>query len=129
MRVAIPTFGTDISPRFCFAQEMIVVEMNGETELCRSNVFLGETSWPERLAILTAQHVEVLLCGGFPRQHQSVAESAGIQVVVGLAGAVEDVLAAFRRNQLDDFLVVPSSQRARCPRPQRIDDSKGKHHA
>lgn len=107
MRVAIPTFGADISPRFCFAREMVVIDIVGGTEVGRGRVQLGDASWPERLAILTAQRVDVLLCGGFPRQYLPVAEAVGIQVVVGLAGTVEEILAAFRDGKVADLVAFP----------------------
>lgn len=100
MRVAIPTFGVDISPRFCFAREMIVVDVVGGDEVSRRHVALGDTSCPERLTILTGQHVDVLLCGGFPRHCLPMAEASGIHVVVGLVGAVEDILIAYRQGTL-----------------------------
>lgn len=135
MRVAIPTFGADISPRFCFAREMIVIELAARAEVERISVQLGDTSWPERLAILTAQQVDVLLCGGFPRRYLPVAEASGIQVVVGLVGTVEEVLSAFRNGTVNELIVFPrqgagrgrGSSRGAGPRRAPVDDTKGKH--
>lgn len=134
MRVAIPTFGADISPRFCFAREMLVIEVVGDAEVGRSQVPLGDTSWPERLAILTAQRIDVLLCGGFPRDYLPLTEAAGIQVVVGLVGTVEEVLAAFRAGHVKDLVMLPCRGRGRGHRGAQterrragLDPTKGKH--
>lgn len=117
MRVAIPTFGQDISPRFCFATEMLVVEVVGHEVLTRKRVPLGDMSWSERLAVLQAHHVQVLLCGGFPKQYAPVAAAAGIQVTVGLAGSSRHVLEAYLRGHLEDCSVGPSMGRESCTRP------------
>ncbi len=134
MRVAIPTFGEDISPRFCFAREMLVIDLVADAEVGRSRVPLGDTSWPERLAILTAQQVEVLLCGGFPRHYLSVAEASGIQVIVGLVGTVEEVVTAFRKGTVNELVVFPCQGRRkgteRAGRWRSItarDDTEDKH--
>lgn len=117
MRVAIPTFGADISPRFCFAREMLVFEWSDGSEAVRKRVALGDLSWSERLALLNAHHVDVLLCGGFPRQFLPVAESAGIRVIVGLVGTVEDVVNAFRNGTVDALRVLPCVGRAQETSP------------
>jgi len=114
MRLAIPLFGDDVSPRFCFAREMLVVELENRQAIAQQVISLGDTAWPERLTILLAQRVEVLLCGGFPRRYLPVANSAGIRVVVGLRGTAAQVLEAYCGDNLDDVLVAPCLQEQTC---------------
>jgi len=111
MRVAIPMFGADISPRFCFAREMVVIERQGGDEVSRERVMLGDVSWPERFSVLTEHRVDVLLCGGFPRDFLPLAAAAGIRVIVGLAGTVEQVAKAFFDGTVEDLVVMPCRQR------------------
>ncbi len=111
MRVAIPLFGADVSPRFCFAREMIVIERQGRDEVSRERVMLGEVSWPERFSVLTKHRVDVLLCGGFPRDFLPLAAAAGIHVIVGLAGTLEQVAKAFFEGTVEDLVVMPCRQR------------------
>ncbi|MBN1774302.1 MAG: hypothetical protein JXB32_23785 [Deltaproteobacteria bacterium] len=108
MRVALPRFGTDLSPRFCFAAEVIIVTQERrdgvETEP-RERLVLEGLGWPDRLHRLAERHVDILLCGGFPRIFRAQAEALGIRVEVGLGGELERVLDAFRRNALDEVAI------------------------
>ena len=120
MRVGLPLFGTEISPRFCFAQEMMVVTLTdgpSAAELGREHVSLEGMSWPQRLAVLEALRVDTLLCGGFPRDRLPSASAQGLRVCVGVSGEAEDVLGAFRRNALDDVTI--GRQRPRAARRRR----------
>jgi predicted Fe-Mo cluster-binding NifX family protein len=111
MRVAIPMFGEDISPRFCFAREMVVIERQGSDEVSRERVMLGDVSWPGRFSVLTEHRVDVLLCGGFPRDFLPLAAAAGVRVIVGLAGTVEQVAKAFFDGTVEELVVMPCRQR------------------
>ncbi len=111
MRVAIPLFGADISPRFCFAREMVVIDRQGGDEVSRERVTLGDVSWPERFSVLTEHRVDVLLCGGFPRDFLPLAAAAGVRVIVGLAGTVEQVAKAFFDGTVGGLVVMPCRQR------------------
>jgi hypothetical protein len=108
MRIGLPLFGTEISPRFCFAREMMVVTLTdgpSAAELGRERVSLEGMSWPQRLAVLAALRIDTLLCGGFPRDLLPRANAQGLRVCVGLSGEAEDVLGAFRRNALEDVTI------------------------
>jgi len=107
MRVALPLFGEDISPRFCFAREMIVIERHGQQEVSRRRVQLNDASWPERFSVLEEHRIDVLLCGGFPRRYLPYASRAGVRVIVGLAGRVEQVAEAFFAGRIEDWIVGP----------------------
>ena len=117
MRVALPLFGTDLSPRFCFASEVLIVTQDGrnggETQP-REKLSLDGLGWPDRLERLAARHVDVLLCGGFPRVFLDRATGLGIQVQVGLGGDAERVLDAFRRGALREVSI--GGGRGRCRR-------------
>lgn len=108
MRVALPLFGTDLSPRFCFAAEVVIVtqaRVDGVETQPRERLVLEGLGWPDRLRRLAERHVDVLLCGGFPRIFRAQAEALGIRVEVGLGGEVERVLDAFRRNALHEVTI------------------------
>ncbi len=89
MRVAIPTFGPEVSPRFCCAQEILVVECEGGRELSRERLVVGGACNPERLQLLQVRGVTLLLCGGFDRRFLGHAQRAGVHVQWGLCGGIE----------------------------------------
>ncbi len=92
MRVAVPTFATEVSPRFCFAREVLIVDLDGGTPGARTTLVLGETCNPDRLRALGERGVTLLACGGFNREFLAEAQAAGVHVVWGLTGSVDCVL-------------------------------------
>lgn len=94
VRVAIPTFGPDVSPRFCCAQEILVVECEGGRELSRERLVVGGACNPERLQLLQVRGVSLLLCGGFDRRFLGHAQRAGVHVQWGLSGGIEELIGA-----------------------------------
>jgi predicted Fe-Mo cluster-binding NifX family protein len=88
VRVAVPLFGDEISPRFCFARQALIVDWQDDSVHKRSLVRLGGTSYPERLEILARRGATLLICGAFPLEHFSEAKSLGIRVVCGASGLV-----------------------------------------
>ncbi len=113
--VGLPLFGNEISPRFCFAETILVVQLDRGREVRRFVMSLGEPWLPGRMAGLATLGVRTLLCGGFNRAYLPTATRLGIRVITGLAGDAEDVLARFLRGQL-----IPGGTRPRrCGRMMR----------
>jgi len=111
-RIGIPLFGSEVSPRFCFAEAILVVEVENGRESRRFVTPLGEPWLPGRVAQLATLGIRTLLCGGFNRAYLPTAERLGIQIIAGVSGDAEDVLAQFLRGRL-----LPGSMRLRiCQR-------------
>jgi predicted Fe-Mo cluster-binding NifX family protein len=91
MRVAIPTFGDEVAPRFCFARELLVVEVDGGSVGERRRYVLSGT-WSERIKTLSELGVGVLLCCGFNRNLLPMAGDVGLTVIWGLQGDVNAIL-------------------------------------
>ncbi len=89
MRVAIPVFGEEISPRFCFAEEVLLVDVEGRREIGRKVLRLGQSCNPDRLRLLENRGVGVLVCGGFDRDFLPTAQGLGLHVVWGVTGTVD----------------------------------------
>ena len=106
--IGIPLFGTEVSPRFCFADRILVVEVEQGRETRRFVISLGEPWLPGRVSELATLGVRTLLCGGFNRTYLPTADRLGIQVITGVSGDAENVLAAFLRGQ-----IIPGSTRMR----------------
>jgi predicted Fe-Mo cluster-binding NifX family protein len=106
--IGIPLFGSEVSPRFCFADRILVVEVEQGRESRRFVISLGEPWLPGRVSDLGTLGVRTLLCGGFNRTYLPTAESLGIQVITGVSGDAEDALAAFLRGQ-----IIPGPTRMR----------------
>jgi len=94
LRFAIPLFGDHVAPRFCSAEELLVVDMLDGAEASRKLFPLYENGLPERLALVSRMGVERLYCGGFNGRFMQMAEGLGVQVRWGLVGLAEEAVSA-----------------------------------
>jgi predicted Fe-Mo cluster-binding NifX family protein len=97
--LAIALFGDEVSPRFCYAENVLVVCLANGREQKRQVLSLGEPWLPRRLAQLSDMGVRTLLCGAFNRAFLPNAERLGIRVITGISGKAENALASYRRRR------------------------------
>jgi predicted Fe-Mo cluster-binding NifX family protein len=100
MRVALPTWDGRISPVLDVARRLLVVEIERNAELRRSETNLEETQVAFRARRLTGLGVHVLICGALSWPLEAMLVSAGVRVIAHTCGPVEDVLRAFLAGQL-----------------------------
>jgi predicted Fe-Mo cluster-binding NifX family protein len=98
-RIAIALFGQEVSPRFCFAPEALIVDVLAGREQQRFVASLGEPWLPRRISQLAAMGVQTLLCGAFNRAYLPTAEGLGIRVVTGVSGDAQAALVRFLGRQ------------------------------
>jgi len=118
MTIAVPTWNGRVSPVFDAAQHLLVVEGNGAKEQSRREVLLVGAAWPQRVAEVSAQGVNVLICGAISQVLASMLADAGIRVVPFVSGEVEQVLTAYRSGRLAEprFIMPGCRRRHRGPR-------------
>lgn len=92
MRFAIPLFGRQVAPRFCSAEELLVVDRIDGREASRKVYPLYGEGLPERLALVARMGVERLYCGGFNGRFLPLADGLGLQVRWGVVGLAEDAV-------------------------------------
>jgi predicted Fe-Mo cluster-binding NifX family protein len=106
MKIAVPLFGEEVSPRFGFSTQLLVanideagVQVEGIQELANMRPW----QWPDYLATLG---IEKLICGGMHPRFQVEMQRRGIEVIWGVIGPVADALEALRDGTLqrDQFL-------------------------
>ena len=64
MRIAIPLFGTRVSPRMEYAQEILLVDQENPGEISKERIPIGHWHPLERSDRLVGLGVDVLICGG-----------------------------------------------------------------
>lgn len=106
MKVAVPLFGEDVSPRFgCSAHILIATidESGIHAEGIRDITGLATWQLPEFLASLDVTKV---ICGGMHWRFQEEMQRRGIDVIWGVIGPAADALAALQSGSLqkDQFL-------------------------
>jgi predicted Fe-Mo cluster-binding NifX family protein len=102
MNVAIPTLDARVSPVFDVAQTVVLVEFDADHELRRQMIPLHSPDLARRVAALSQNEVNVLICGAISRPLEAMLMAAGIRVLSQTCGAVEEVLRAFMAGRLND---------------------------
>lgn len=102
MRVAIPAWNRRVSPVLDVARHLLVVDVETNAEVARSQVDLNETHLTARFKRICELGVEILICGAVSKPLEAALLSAGVRVVPQTCGPVEDVLRAFLSGQLTD---------------------------
>jgi len=104
--LAVPLFGDEVAPRFCAADEVLVVEIGegGAAEKAR-RLSLKGLPWSTRLDRVAAEGVTILLCCGFNRRFLARAESLGMRVIWGLAGTASELVTAHLSGDLEQHLL------------------------
>ena len=117
MKVALPTWDGRVSPVFDVAKHLLVVDVERDTEIGRSEVDLEETRLAARASRVTALGVHVLICGAISWPLEGMLTSAGLRVIPRMCGPVEDVLRAFLAGQLaNEAFLMPGC----CGRRRRL---------
>lgn len=110
MRVVVPLFGSEVAPRFRFARQMLLAEIERGQIVARQRLQVDGLGWPDRIRLLERLGVSVILSGGFARFQRPMATARGIRVIWGLGGDAEQLLVAYAKEQL-------RSERHECARP------------
>ena len=121
MRAAIPTWSGAISPVFDVARHLLLVDIEGDTEVNRSQTVIEDTQFASRAKRVADLGVDVLICGAISWPLEAMLASSGVRVISQTCGPTEDVLRAFISGQLTDtaFLMPGCCGRRRRSRARR----------
>jgi predicted Fe-Mo cluster-binding NifX family protein len=122
MRLAIPTFGSRVSPRFDCSHRMLLVDIEGGRIVGRREIdvsYWHPLSQIDRLHDLKA---DTVICGGICNRDYYGLSNGGIKVITLVFGEVEEVVKAFLNGDL-----VGSSLRFRGRRQRRRCEKKCLH--
>jgi predicted Fe-Mo cluster-binding NifX family protein len=92
MRIAVPTFGTRVSPRIDCAAGFLVVDAAADSITSVRVTRAGENTLTRLLALFRLERVDVVVCCGIRRGDRLALEAAGIKVIPGKLGELKDVL-------------------------------------
>lgn len=100
MKIAVPVFGSRVSPRFDCAQVFLVVTAHEGNGLQREQ--LSATNWAphERIRRLMELGVNAVVCGGIDWRSAETLRSAGIVVCSSITGDVDEALDAWLRGAI-----------------------------
>lgn len=100
MKVALPVWQGQVSSVFDFAHKLLVIELGNGGEKGRQEIVLVEQSGPERAAMLKQLGVGVLICGAISRPLAEMINGSGIQVLPFVKGSTEQIMNAYKTDQL-----------------------------
>lgn len=100
MNIAIPMFGTRVSPRFDGAPSVLLVRVANGAVHGRVTESMEHVDGWQRARLLAGHNVDVLLCGGIRQSDYFSIVNAGIEVYPGLMGEADEVLDAYLKGNL-----------------------------
>ncbi|MBW2020659.1 MAG: hypothetical protein JRI58_11325 [Deltaproteobacteria bacterium] len=121
--VAIPVFRSRIAPVFDSCLRVLLIHIENDHEIKRTELRFDNLSSSERIAALQRAGVTTLICGGISEVLHTMLQSSGVCTITGIAGHVEEVLAAFLANRLDEPQFYMPGRRASRERP--LPDPRG----
>jgi predicted Fe-Mo cluster-binding NifX family protein len=102
VRVAIPKFKSRVSPVFDTCKRVLLVDIEQQREIARSEIYLDEFSLTERVNILHKSQITSIVCSGISEMLQNMLKKLQIDLITGIAGEVDEVVDAYMAEQLDD---------------------------
>jgi uncharacterized metal-binding protein len=100
MRVAVPLFGSRVSPRCLIAREMLLAEVRGGRVDTSVTIPLKAEDDDDFVDRLLELGVDLLVCGGIRRELASELAANRVAVIHNVAGEIMEVLDALRRGRL-----------------------------
>jgi len=113
MKVAIPLFGTRISPHFTYAETALLVDIESSEVLQSREIALGPADELQRIQYFKSLEVDTLICGGISSVAECVLAEQAVNVISWVTGEARDALEQFLAKRL-----VPGAclclKRSRC---------------
>jgi predicted Fe-Mo cluster-binding NifX family protein len=100
MKVAIPIFGSRVSPRFDFSPEIWIIEVERGEVVSQEKLPTANLNLPKRLEQITSNGVDKVVCGGIDDFSRNQLGCRGIDVVQDIIGDAEIVFDLFVRGRL-----------------------------
>jgi predicted Fe-Mo cluster-binding NifX family protein len=120
MKIAIPSFGPRVSPRFDCAPNAILFTVENGKVVDRGEVSFEQLNPWQRLERLRDLNIQALICGGIDGHSEMVLQARQIRVIAWVAGEVEEAMKWFLRGELKSGLCLyPGCRRKRVRRRSR----------
>jgi predicted Fe-Mo cluster-binding NifX family protein len=101
MKVAITVWNNRISPVMDTARQLLVVNYEQKQEVSREVVSLPQFEIARLAAYIADLGIDILICGAISKHFEVLLANSKIELQAWIGGDLEDVLAAFRRGELN----------------------------
>jgi predicted Fe-Mo cluster-binding NifX family protein len=113
MKVAIPLFGSRVSPRFGCESEILIVDVEEHQEINRQKLSTVGLGVPQRMSLLSSLSVDTLICGGIDTFCLRSLSAKGFRVIPGVIGEADEALRYFLSGKLRKGQSVRGGRRFR----------------
>jgi predicted Fe-Mo cluster-binding NifX family protein len=101
LRTAVPTFNGRVSPVLDTCRELCVLEASGKLGVAKRTIPMKAGSIYERAGEIKKLGIRVIICGAVSEAFYNLLGKAGIGLVCGITGDIDEVVAAYRNGTLD----------------------------
>jgi len=119
MKIAILLNGTRISPRYGFANDMLLVSIQGGKVVNKERLSLKGLTPYQIPAYLASLGVTKVIAGGIHQRFQELFKERNIQLIWGIIGDAEDALNWFLKGRLTSGIGICYSNNRRRRRRGR----------
>jgi predicted Fe-Mo cluster-binding NifX family protein len=102
IRIAIPIFHNRVSPVLDTCTCLLIIDFDGKVDVEKREIPFDVYSQSERFKIVKNLNPDAIICCGISEVFDKMLQSAGIRLISGIAGDVEQVTEAFLANRIDD---------------------------
>ena len=106
MKIAIPLFGHRVAPRFDCSQRLCLASIENQAIAERQWLVVRGMSTSEKIKLLSALGVEILICGGIDPQSVRQLSVDGIRLFAWVTGEAEDALQYLLAGKMDSGLML-----------------------
>ncbi len=122
MKIALSIWKEYISTVFDSADQLLVLELDNQVYRNQTVIKLNTMDVLGRANQIKEKQIEVLICGAISRSLENALTSQGIRICAFVRGSVEEVLAAYKNDELDkEIFALPGCHRRRTTNKRRQD--------
>jgi len=118
-KLAIPLFGTRISPHFTYADMALLVNIENNAVVQSREIALGIADELQRIQYFKSLEIDTLICGGISNIAERILAEQAVNVISWVSGEARDALEQFLLKRL-----VPGA--CLCPTRNRCRSRQGK---
>ena len=127
MRIAIPIWNEKISPVLDTASRLLIVDVEGQNETNRFEIYLDEQDLSRRCFRIQGMNINILICGAISHPFARMLIASGIDVIPEISGRAEEVLSAYLQGDLfNSRFSMPGSIRSGFDKHNIISECKQK---
>lgn len=116
MRIAIPTFGDRVSPRFDCSNSFCLISIENNNVIEKSNVLLPSNNPITGIEELIKLKVDLLICGAINGFTVRMLQDKGVKVIPWVIGEVDKILNSYLSGELKPGFTFAPDGRKFCRR-------------